>query len=40
MPTDGEDNTASNAPILPSEITTAYPMNTGPFRSAVNITTK
>ena len=40
MPTDGEDNTASNAPILPSEITTAYPMNTGPFRSAVNITDK
>lgn len=40
MPADGEDNTASNAPILPSEVTTAYPMNTGPFRSAVNITDK
>lgn len=37
-PEKGEDNSSSNAPILPSEVTTAYPMNSGPFRSSVNIT--
>ena len=35
---ENEPNDSSNAPILPSEVTTAYPMNSGPFRNSTSIT--